>query len=75
MPAKLRLWQIHLHISALTHRALNTATGFFLKRAAAHKSFQFLPAPFIHNLSSNVCKTFVALNMLSPTEKISGLEL
>lgn len=74
---KLSPWCIHLQSSALTHRLLNTA-NVFSKRAAAHKSFQFLPTGFIHNLSSNICKKilyFVVLNMLSPTEKISGLEL
>lgn len=73
----LSLWYIHLHISALRHRFLNIET-VFSNHAAAHKSFQFLPTSFIHNLSSNVCKKilyFVVLNMLSPTEKISGLEL
>lgn len=56
-------WRIRLRSSALTHTSLNIATGSF---QAAHKSFRFLPTGFIR---TSVRRSFVVLNMLSPTEK------
>lgn len=47
------------------------------KHTAAHKSFQFLPTGFMHNLSSKVCKkifTLLSSTRYHQLKKNSGLE-